>query len=403
MKATIFTSTCDRDLSTSVQTIGRISISGDNSMYKSVHACRALAALLVVCYHLGETLAKDKYFGMSASFLQKVFSFGDCGVAFFFVLSGFIITLIHHKDFGVPHRFIPYLQKRITRIYPTYIIIFLAVYLLALASPLLRSGLPHDSLTLIKSILLVPQDKNVVGGTGAPVVVVAWTLQYEVVFYTAIALAIINRYLLAVVAIYFLACFVVQTTEGSVEFPHSFFANSLIFLFVIGMMVAYAVRTRFVQQQLCRPLLISTIAGLALLCMGLIEVLLGKTSHLLNHNLAYGIISGFLIMGLVRAEDAGLLRFGNGLISRLVSLSGDASYALYLIHFPLISILCKLAMMAGLQGTYGAVMYFLVVLGICVVVAAVFHCYVERPMLHVLSQQSRRNPVVDGKKGRIVG
>ena len=33
-------------------------------MYKSLQACRAFAAILVVLYHLGLTISKEKYFGL---------------------------------------------------------------------------------------------------------------------------------------------------------------------------------------------------------------------------------------------------------------------------------------------------------------------------------------------------
>src|SRR5665213_1586618 len=118
-------------------------------MYKYIQGCRGLAALLVVFYHLGDTLAKPKYLGADADPLKSLFSFGSCGVQFFFVLSGFIITLVHRKDFGVPQRLPHYVRKRLVRIYPTYIIIFVAVYLLAIAFSSTRQTVPHDAGTLI--------------------------------------------------------------------------------------------------------------------------------------------------------------------------------------------------------------------------------------------------------------
>lgn len=68
-------------------------------MYLGVHYCRGIAALLVVLYHAGVTLEKEKYFGESARYIHDVFYFGgDAGVAFFFVLSGYLINVIHRED-----------------------------------------------------------------------------------------------------------------------------------------------------------------------------------------------------------------------------------------------------------------------------------------------------------------
>src|SRR5882762_1925446 len=151
------------------------------TMYKSIQACRGLAALQVVLFHLGGILAAPKYFGLPG--FGRAFIFGDSGVEFFFVLSGFIITWVHRRDFGKPAALPAYISKRLIRIYPTYWTIFLSVFLLAWTSPALRSGLPATPGLLLRSLLLVPQDPTVAGGTGAPVLIVAWTLQYEMIFY----------------------------------------------------------------------------------------------------------------------------------------------------------------------------------------------------------------------------
>ena len=90
-------------------------------MYMSLQAGRAIAAILVVLYHLGGMIAVEKYFGQPIFGIP--FSFGDAGVEFFFVLSGFIILTAHRKDISKPYRVISYLKKRIARIYTTYWII----------------------------------------------------------------------------------------------------------------------------------------------------------------------------------------------------------------------------------------------------------------------------------------
>jgi len=128
-------------------------------MLYSIQLCRAIAAISVVLYHSAGNLAKDKYFGASAEFLEKIFGFGgEAGVAFFFVLSGFIIHYIHRQDFDQPKKTGIYLLKRAIRIYPTYLVILLSVYALAMATPSLRGTMPTDISVLIKTLLLFPQD-----------------------------------------------------------------------------------------------------------------------------------------------------------------------------------------------------------------------------------------------------
>jgi peptidoglycan/LPS O-acetylase OafA/YrhL len=75
--------------------------------------------------------------------------------------------------------------------------------------------------------------------------------------------------------------------------------------------------------------------------------------------------------------------------SGFLALLGDASYSLYLVHFPLISALCKLVVALGLTGVLGATVAFPVILASCLLVAIALHLYVEKPLLAWLSQPVR--------------
>ena len=111
-------------------------------MYQSLQSGRAVAATLVLLFHLGATIASEKYFGIQ--WFSIPFSFGDSGVDFFFVLSGFIIFYVHKSDLGRPTTLKSYIYKRITRIYPVYLIVFIGVYGLALSIYQFRDTVPHD-------------------------------------------------------------------------------------------------------------------------------------------------------------------------------------------------------------------------------------------------------------------
>jgi exopolysaccharide production protein ExoZ len=351
-----------------------------SSMYQSIQACRALAALLVVFFHLGANLAKGKYFGADAIQLQRLFVFGgSAGVAFFFVLSGFIIVLIHRQDFGRPAQLWSYLRKRLVRIYPTYLLIFGAVYGAGLLVPSFRDAMPTDVGVLVESLLLVPQDPAVVGGTGAPVIVVAWSLQYELVFYAMVALAIVHPLLCAAIVVALGANFIWYVLGGARQFPASFFANELMLLFAMGVCAAFVERGRW---RLSHPLWVAILAGVAFFGIGAASVW-RDDPHNAYFNLGYGLCGAVAIVALTQAERAQPKSFSN----RGLSLLGDASYALYLIHFPLIAVLCKLAVAAGLRGVSGMLVSFAVIAMACVAVSVAFHLWIERPMLRLLSRR----------------
>jgi exopolysaccharide production protein ExoZ len=346
-------------------------------MYRSIQGCRALAAVLVVLHHLGGAIASGKYFGVGL--FAVPFVFGDSGVEFFFVLSGFIIVWAHFHEFGRPASLSRYLRKRVVRIYPTYWLIFVIVYLLAQASPPLRSTVPHDFVTLLKSLALVPQDPYVVGVNGAPVLIVAWSLQYEICFYVLIAIFIASRPLGILICVPLLIN-LGSCQLGGCSFPRSFFSNNLILLFGLGALIAYC-NKRCVRIR--RPTVVAAVAATAFLAFGVFEAIVGTETLPVDRRLIYGLLAGVVIFALAQAEDSGELRIRG----RWVVLLGDSSYSLYLIHYPLISALCKLMLFLGLVGNAGALIAYSVILCACILTSLAFHLLVERPLLRALSTQ----------------
>ena len=347
-------------------------------MYKSIQGCRAVAALLVVLHHLGGAIASSKYFG--AELFNVPFIFGDSGVEFFFVLSGFIITWAHFNEFGQPVCLLRYLRRRVVRIYPIYWIVFAVVYLLAQASPTLRYMLPQDYSTLIKALALVPQDPSVVGGNGAPVIAVAWTLQYEICFYALIAIFIVSRSLGILVSIPLMVNYGICHV-GACSFPRSFFSSNLILLFGFGVAIAYSSRSSVLMIK--KPAIVATIAATIFIGFGVFEAVVGTDTLPVDRRLIYGLLSGVLIFALVQLEDGGRLRIKNDWIPLL----GDSSYSLYLVHFPLIIVLCKLMIFIGLTGTVGAIIAYSVILCACIITSVALHLLVEKPILRAFSDR----------------
>lgn len=348
-------------------------------MYNSIQACRAIAALLVVMYHLGEVFAKEKYFGSLADPLQAVVSFGGpAGVAFFFVLSGFIIEHIHRIDFNRPDRLRSYVLKRLIRIYPTYVAIFIIVFAAALLVPSLRNTVPHDFLVVLKSLALIPQDPAVVGGTGAPVIDAAWTLQYEMVFYAAIAALIINRWIFFGLLAMFFLNLALQATSIESGFLARFFSNELILLFGMGMIASKLSRLHLTMKY---PVSISIMAFLMLLSVGIANAneIINISQPLLN--IVYGALSVVVIVSIIQDEKINRPRYKNDTFIEI----GNSSYALYLLHFPMISLLTKVAIYAGASGYLGVITSLLFTLAICVGASIIFHRKIEKPTMKYLT------------------
>lgn len=347
-------------------------------MYKSLQAGRAVAAVLVVLFHLGVAFSSSKYFDIPA--FGVPFSFGDSGVEFFFVLSGFIIFTAHRADVSKPRKLGAYVYKRLIRVYPTYWLIFGVIFLMALA---LREDVPRDAGILLKSLALLPQDPGVVGGTGAPVIIVAWTLQYELVFYAFFGLLALNRWVALGVGALFAANFARCGMGAGCAFPADFFASWRMLVFAMGMLVAIAHAAP--KLAISRP---AALLGMGLLAYGVISLDKITQMGVLSawKTPLYGVACSLIVLGLTRLEDAGRVLGKHPFLQLL----GNASYALYLIHYPLISVMCKVAALLRLTqgGPLIAFGLYLVMLCACVGVAIAFHVYIEKPMLAALRKRA---------------
>jgi peptidoglycan/LPS O-acetylase OafA/YrhL len=102
-------------------------------------------------------------------------------------------------------------------------------------------------------------------------------------------------------------------------------------------------------------------------------------------DIGYGLCAAALIVALVQAEQQRPGRFRQPFVAIL----GDASYALYLIHFPLIAVLCKLAVGVGLHGVFGMAVSFVGIFVACIAVSMLFHLWIEKPILKALSSKAR--------------
>ncbi len=310
-------------------------------MFQSLQAGRAVAALMVLGFHLG--LAIEHYFGIGSFRLP----FGHAGVEFFFVLSGFIITAAHFDDIHRPSRVWGFLWKRFVRVYPIYWVVFLAAYVGAYRVVALA---PID---LLRALALVPADV-------APVITVAWSLQWEVVFYLVFAAFIIHPLLGVAGLVLAQLCLAGSTVYLA--------------LFLSGVLCALVDRRR---PRLSGPGLV--LAGM-LLFFGACayDALSGD-----KPSLWLGMGASVLVLGLTTAERSGIVYGRNRALQAL----GDASYAIYLVHYPVISAGCKLLRFMGLQGPGWGVVSYALLLAAALGVGLGLHRWVERPLIACLNRR----------------
>jgi len=319
-------------------------------------------------------LAFPKYFGLVEPGI--IFAFGDSGVFFFFVLSGFIITLAHFDDVAERRDVRNFLIKRSVRIYPTYWLVFCGVY--CAAAVVAPETLP-DGLTSLRALSLTPMDPGVVGGTGAPVLAVAWTLQYEIIFYLIFALCYTRLWLGLCVGISFFAIYSFAMSDHVRTLPVSYGS-----LFALGVAVAVAIKSGW---RLSQPWMVLLLAVLGLTLAAIAESLGGGGALRGDRTILYGLLFAATILALVCLEIKNPVPSG---ISSVMIWGGAISYSVYLIHFPLLSATFKLAVKLHFHGAVGGIAASISAIGLVLLLAHLLYHRFERP---VLAAAKRKNAI----------
>ena len=334
---------------------------------ESLEALRGIAALLVVFYHL------QNIFGARAGVvpLGGLFGSGDRGVDVFFVLSGFIIARTHGKDIGKAERLPLYLYKRACRVYPSVWILTAcaaAVYFCDFGGA--AKAWKLDSWNVVASTLLLPQSKP-------PLVNVTWTLTYEIFFYLLFSSLVVSRrmgilLLLAWQAGTAVAAAHVIRFTGPLT---AYYLRPVCLEFGIGMLCAILAAQPRVARGMSRPAMVFVaVAGIAAVILALLYEALWYPHGLEPvRPFVFGLGAGAAILGLTLLEQRKMLRVPAVLV-RL----GAASYAIYLVHFSVITLAATILVRTHVLPVSNFSMLTCAVFAIAA--GAAFHRYVDQPL-----------------------
>lgn len=330
----------------------------------SIQAARGIAALMVLALH--SYLLDTKY--LSSDVIPSFAELGHLGVDVFFVISGFVMAMTTghaHRNSGNISRFI---FKRLTRIYPIYWFYFFLLMPIVLYVPGIVNASQDEGPNIFRSFFLLPDNQ-------VPLLLVAWTLVYELWFYAVFAIFLcFSRKTLP----YLLVGWAVVLVALNGFIPQSAFLRIAIgpyaLEFILGAF-AYLATQRFPSTK-----------GDAALCIGLMAmagcVIVWPAifkDQSASRMLAFGAPTALALFGLVKFEKSG--RFPK---SRLIESLGNSSYSLYLSHLLVLSALCRIATMffGDYLGTpiAGWSFWFLSAL-IAIVWGFVSYYFVELPLL----------------------
>ncbi len=280
--------------------------------FQTIQALRAVAALVVVVFHALEAWQQR----IDASAFR--WPNGSAGVDIFFVISGFVMLISSRRLARRSDGWREFLRRRIIRIVPLYWLITTVKLLGNLAFP--EQSL-HGAITpyhVIASYLFVPSYDG--SGDIAPVLPVGWTLSYEMLFYVLFALALFLKANVLKVLVPILGVLALISPFRTESWPAvTDLANTLELEFVAGVCLAMLVlQGRRLGEAWAWLLLGAGFVAIAVLPEG------GRDLRVVT----WGLPALAIVAAAVSLEERLL-----GHLPRWLLFLGDASYAIYLVHF----------------------------------------------------------------------
>jgi exopolysaccharide production protein ExoZ len=337
--------------------------------YDGLEVGRGFAAIFVLISHTAEIVAEPRFYGRMP-WGEHLLKFG-AGVDYFFVLSGFIIAWAHRADIGRADRLGHYASRRFRRIFPPYWAVLLPLSCAYFLMPSAGKPGQHNIWNFFFSVTLLPYPVH-------PILGVAWTLVYEMIFYAIFGIAIWKgRPALTLLWLWGAAVLVANLVTKTMAFPFSILLDSLNLEFLMGVSAAFCLR----RYRIPAPELLAVLGFAVFLTIMLIDYPVAANPLLMR--IGYGLSATVGVLGLVETERS------RGLPTpKLLRTLGAASYAIYLVHGIAISIAIQLVVrLTHLRLPLPVVMLVLIVAGI--VAGLLFHVYVEKPLTRWMKRSPR--------------
>jgi len=334
--------------------------------YLPIQALRAVAALLVVLFHLRIVEAR---FGAGEPLLPGAMRFADAGVDIFFVISGFVMATVAVGRYRSAPNAGRFLARRAWRVLPPYWIYTSLVVALMLVAPGIANS-SYEGQSILASYLLWPQHQ-------LPVLTVGWTLIHEMYFYLVMASALAflqERHMPLFLLAWAVAVLVAHAALGPRPPWLALASNPMTLEFIAGAFVGLYWR-RVPERAAGACAGIGAVALVAAMFV-LDEIGAGVLPPSLR-TLVFGPAAALVVLGLVVAR-----RRREGAMGRWLTLLGDSSYSLYLSHVFVVSAAGRLWQMSGFnQSAWQHLVFIVLTVIACAAAGLLSWRWMERPLL----------------------
>jgi exopolysaccharide production protein ExoZ len=346
------------------------------SRLDTVQGLRAAAALLVVVNHSVLTLIEKA--GHDTAYQSVAWMLGSIGVKIFFLISGFIMTVATHQDFGMNGASSSFLRRRFLRIVPLYWLAT-AVYVIKINF----QGASAPVADVLRSLAFIPYVNH--AGIMEPVYGLGWTLNYEMFFYLLFAMALLlplrsglTALIVALAAIVFAFKFdFTPLPEGALAQILRYWGHPIVLYFAGGILIGL-VRIRLESQDRLLPIGIygALSASLLVLAAFVVWLLLARSAGTPFPMEAWFAVPPMAFCAFAVDHPRGEL------LRPLFRTLGDASYSIYLTHSFLLGVSGRI--WARLFGPAHAGWFVLAMVVGCSFLGVIVYRLVEKPLLSAL-------------------